>query len=369
MADESTNEEEPKERKNEYFDDDEDFGLPDLEYDELDDEDDEPLEEELDLEVEVEGEDEALEELELEEPVEESQPEPEPEPEPVAEDENELPGELDLDESHLEYEVSEEDLEDLDLSEEDLEGIDLDDIDLSDISEEDLQLDSEDTDYYEEESYEDFENESSGSDIFEASASSSSSTESGYKGLAERENKGVEFKYSDPQSRNSFTRIVVIGTVVILTLGFALWFAFLRGDGNDELAENTTPPPQETETPVQQPETQPEETPPADDPDPVPTQPETRPEPTVTNPGEVTKLTEKTGNSYIVIGSFVDEDLADDYATELATAGQSPLVIPPFDNHRFYRVAIASYASFSDANDAIADYKADYGEDIWALRY
>ena len=362
MADESTNEEEPKERKNEYFDDDEDFGLPDLDYDELD-EDDEPLEEELDLEVELEGEEEALEELEItEEPVAE-----EPTSEPIVEENNELPGELDLDETHLEYEVNDEDLADLDLSEEDLEGIDLDDIDLSDISEEDLDLDGEETDFYEEESFDEFENEATANQSFdEGAAVTAEDPGADYQDLAERENKGVEFKYSDPQSRNSFTRIVVIGTVVILTLGFALWFAFLRGGGEEPLAEDPTPVRQEPSNPTPEPETQPAE---PEEQTPTP-QPEPDPEPTVvSNPGEVTKLSEKTGESYIVIGSFVDEDLADDYAGQLAANGQSPIVIPPFDNHRFYRVAIASYGTYADANAAIDNYKADFGEDIWALRY
>ncbi len=370
MADDSTNEEEPKERKNEYFDDDEDFGLPDLEYDELDDED-EPLEEELDLEVEVEGEDETLEDLEVEDAP------ADPEPELIEIEDNDVSGELDLEESHVEYEaeeasdagdISEEDLDDIEISEEDLEGVDFDDIDLSDISEEDLQLDDEDTDFYEEESYEDFENEAAGSDIFEtAGGSDSGSSDLSADELAQRENKGVEFKYSDPQSRNSFTRIVVIGTAVIATLGFALYFAFFRTGGSEQIAEK---PKQE------QPKPQPKPQPKQEDPKPQPANPQPEPkqvkpdpQPLTSDAGEITKLSAKTGQAYVIIGSFVDEDLAGDYATELAGTGKSPIIIPPFDNHRFYRVAIAAYSSFADANNAVNDYKAEYGDDVWALRY
>jgi len=70
MAEDKNNEEDPNERKNEYFDDDEDFGLPDLEYDELDDfadddDLDEPLEEEIaGPEEEVVSESESIEEKE-----------------------------------------------------------------------------------------------------------------------------------------------------------------------------------------------------------------------------------------------------------------------------------------------------------------
>lgn len=369
MADDSTNEEEPKERKNEYFDDDEDFGLPDLEYDELDDED-EPLEEELDLEVEVEGEDESLEELEVEDAP------ADPESEFIEVEDNDVSGELDLDESHVEFDsekeattdasdISEEDLDDIEISEEDLEGVDFDDIDLSDISEEDLQLDDEDTDFYEEESYEDFENGSEGSDIFESEGGAGGdSSGMDANDLAERENKGVEFKYSDPQSRNSFTRIVVIGTAVIAILGFALYFAFFR-TGGAELAEK---PKQE------QPKPKPKPQPKKEDPKPADPEPETKqvkpdPQPLTADAGEITKLSAKTGQAYVIIGSFVDEDLAGDYAGELAGTGKSPIIIPPFDDHRFYRVAIASYGSFADANNAVDGYKGEYGDDVWALRY
>ncbi|MDW3191439.1 MAG: SPOR domain-containing protein [Cytophagales bacterium] len=370
MADDSTNEEEPKERKNEYFDDDEDFGLPDLEYDELDDED-EPLEEELDLEVEVDGEDESLEELEIEDAP------AEPEPELIDLEDNDVSGELDLDESYSEPEasedstdigdISEEDLDDIEISDEDLEGVDFDDIDLSDISEEDLQLDDEDTDFYEEESYEDFEGESAGADIFESEGSSSGSSEDlSAEELAERENKGVEFKYSDPQSRNSFTRIVVIGTVVIAVLGLSLWFAFFRTGGNEQIAEK----------PKQEQPAKPKPEPPKEDPKPVPSDPKPEPEqvkpdpqPLTVEAGEITRLSAKTGQAYVIIGSFVDEDLAGDYAQELADDGKSPTIIPPFDDHRFYRVAIASYSTFADANNAVNNYKGEFGDDIWALRY
>lgn len=371
MADDSTNEEEPKERKNEYFDDDEDFGLPDLEYDELDDED-EPLEEELDLEVEVEGEDETLEELDVDETP------ADPEPEVIEDEDTDLSGELDLDVSHVEFETEEDtsdvadisvdDLDDIEITEEDLEGVDFDDIDLSDISEEDLQLDDEDTDFYEEESYEDFESESAGSDIFEAEGSSSGGDSNlSAEELAQRENKGVEFKYSDPQSRNSFTRIVVIGTAVIAILGFALYFAFFRTGGSQELAEK---PKQEQSKP--KPTTQPKKEEPKPkpvDPKPEPKQVKPDPQPLTVEAGEITRLSTKTGQAYVIIGSFVDEDLAGDYATELADAGKSPTIIPPFDDHRFYRVAIATYSSFADANNAVNDYKGEYGDDIWALRY
>ena len=71
MADDKNLNEDPEEN---HFDDDEDFGLPDLEYDELDDDGDEPMDEEP-FEDEIE-----------EEVVEDDVPTMEDTPEPVGED-------------------------------------------------------------------------------------------------------------------------------------------------------------------------------------------------------------------------------------------------------------------------------------------
>ena len=71
----------------------------------------------------------------------------------------------------------------------------------------------------------------------------------------------------------------------------------------------------------------------------------------------------------LIISSFFDEDLAMDHANKLAANGNSPMVIPPFASHRFWRVAIAEYNSIADAQNQIGQYKADYGDDIWPLKY
>jgi len=80
-------------------------------------------------------------------------------------------------------------------------------------------------------------------------------------------------------------------------------------------------------------------------------------------------LSEATGKTYVVIGSFFDDDLANDYAEELSADGKSPIIIPPFGESRFYRVAIAEFNSFKDAQGGLESLKAEYGNDIWPLRY
>ena len=85
--------------------------------------------------------------------------------------------------------------------------------------------------------------------------------------------------------------------------------------------------------------------------------------------GEITRLDQPTGKTYIIIGSFFDDDLAGDYADELAAQGKSPIIIPPFKDYRFYRVAIAEYDDFNGAQKGIETFKSEFGEDIWPLRY
>ncbi len=362
MAEDKNNEEEPNERKNEFFDDDEDFGLPDLEYDELDDfadeeeEIDEPLEEELE---EVS----AIEDDQEEEAVEESVFEADDEEEEVAAATEEIEEEVSAETDSAELEISEDEIEidedDLDISDDDLEGLDLEGLDLDDISEEDLDLEGEEADFYEEESFEEFDSDDAAA---AAAAASTHAAGEGYKNLADKENKGVEFKYSESQSRASFTRIVVFGTVIIALLGFLLFWLY-GGKSEEVVAEE---PPKQEVKPEPRPEPKPEpkeEVQPEPEPEPV------RNEPIAAPAGEITRLSAKTSNSYIIIGSFIDGDLAEDYAQELAGLGQSPTIIPPFDDHRFYRVAIASFSSFDQANGALVEFKAEYGEDIWALRY
>ncbi len=85
--------------------------------------------------------------------------------------------------------------------------------------------------------------------------------------------------------------------------------------------------------------------------------------------GEIVEIQQKTGRSYIIIGSFVDQDLANDYAKELTAAGSGVKVIFPYGKSKRYRVSIADFDTYGDAQSQMETYKATYGPDIWALKY
>lgn len=77
-----------------------------------------------------------------------------------------------------------------------------------------------------------------------------------------------------------------------------------------------------------------------------------------------------TGRSYIVIGSFVDEDLARDLGQKLLERGVGIRILAPTSRAPLlHRVAVADYDTFNDALAEIEAYKVDYGESAWVLKY
>ncbi|MBC6425727.1 MAG: hypothetical protein GDA51_04510 [Ekhidna sp.] len=182
-------------------------------------------------------------------------------------------------------------------------------------------------------------------------------------------------------SKGKFAKIVIVGLVILLGLGTLFYFLSPSFSGEGEkpkVVENTQPvtpdvkaqptTTEEEEKPIEQLkedfETQKKED----------TQSK-KPRTTVTNnvsaanTGKVTSLRGKTGKFYIIVASFLDRDLAMDHSRDLANSGKRLTIIPPFGNAVTHRVAIQGYGSLSQALGAINDYKGTYGEDIWVLKY
>lgn len=85
--------------------------------------------------------------------------------------------------------------------------------------------------------------------------------------------------------------------------------------------------------------------------------------------GSVTIINERTQRNYIVVGSFFDEDNANDYANLLASKGINAKLIQPARGRRFYKLAIADFDTFDEASNQISTFKETYGEQIWVLTY
>ncbi|MEP1093503.1 MAG: SPOR domain-containing protein [Cyclobacteriaceae bacterium] len=350
MADEDKKE---NEDQDDFFGDDDDFGLPDLEYEALGDDDDkadQPVEEEVTAEAEPEPDP-------TPEPEPEPSPEPEPEPEPEMADDS-----IFGDDS---FETAPDSTESADSSTGDDLGGDLgDDIyseeDFGDFDASDIDLDAElsdsvfDGDDFGGEEFKDFESETetaeAASDFEDTPAFSNDDAKA---------------------SKGKFARIVIFGTILFVGLGLIFWFVYSPEGETKKVAKKEVPKKAPAKKPVAKSPaaSTPTETKPAATAANTQTQRPAAQPAVATTPGAINRLEERTGNAYVIIASFVDEDIAMDYANKLASEGKSPSIIPPFGNGLFNRVAIAGFPTIAAATQGIDSFKGEYGEDVWVLKY
>ena len=181
----------------------------------------------------------------------------------------------------------------------------------------------------------------------------------------------------EPENKEGIIVAVIIGLLVLVGLavylfGFggkeqvASWF------GNDAQVEQTQLA--ATEKPDPEPTTINE------DPEPTvvaETVPEedlvSEPVSTVNSAGTystIETIATPTGRSYIIIGSFVDEDLARDLGEQLSERGVGIRILAPTSRAPLlHRVAVADYDTFNDALAEIETFKLEYGESAWVLKY
>ncbi len=85
--------------------------------------------------------------------------------------------------------------------------------------------------------------------------------------------------------------------------------------------------------------------------------------------GEMELVTTRTRRTYVIIGSFFDEDLAKDYAKQLGKTGVSTKLISPLGGKKFYRLSVADFATISEASNSLEDLKATHGENLWIIKH
>ena len=85
--------------------------------------------------------------------------------------------------------------------------------------------------------------------------------------------------------------------------------------------------------------------------------------------GTLTKVASAQGAYYVVVGSFIDDDLAADYAQKLVKKGVDVMLIAPPQGKYFSRVAVAQEDSFYEASERAEELKATYGPSIWVMKY
>lgn len=158
-----------------------------------------------------------------------------------------------------------------------------------------------------------------------------------------------------PQQKTSSWPIWVGLVVLLAVAGFSVYYFIF----NDKPSQQLTSPP----VAVQQPEPEPEIV------EEAPVEEAWAPEVAAPKEGTVTAISATTGRYYVIVGSFIDGDMAGDYAKKLAAQGKEVTLIEPTGNKKFYRLGIADAGSFSEANAELDDLKNTFGQEIWILRY
>lgn len=169
-----------------------------------------------------------------------------------------------------------------------------------------------------------------------------------------------EDQYAAKKSNNAAGPIIALSILLLVALGLVYWFV-IRDDSPAE------PIPDEVaQTPSYEPsndivdrvtEAEPVEQEPAP---PVELQ---------SQEGTVNTVSNPSGRYFVVVGSFIDDDLAMDYGQELAQEGISSTIIEPASSNKFYRLAIDSFDSWNRATNRMDELKSTFGQEIWVLKY
>ncbi len=85
-------------------------------------------------------------------------------------------------------------------------------------------------------------------------------------------------------------------------------------------------------------------------------------------PGIINIITEPTGRYYVVVNSFVDEDLAMDYGETLAEQGIGSMILGPGPG-KFHRLALSDHESWNEAQVEADNMKSEYSDELWVLKY
>jgi hypothetical protein len=76
-----------------------------------------------------------------------------------------------------------------------------------------------------------------------------------------------------------------------------------------------------------------------------------------------------TGLYHVIIASYIDIDLATDYAKKLSKKGVHSQIITPTHGKHFVRLSVAQATTWKEAKEKADELKPAYGEHIWVMKY
>ncbi|HSJ68701.1 MAG TPA: hypothetical protein VK921_13540 [Anditalea sp.] len=72
---------------------------------------------------------------------------------------------------------------------------------------------------------------------------------------------------------------------------------------------------------------------------------------------------------FVVVGSFIDEDMALDYSARLIRQNKNTYLVYPYGEIAYYRLAIGEYATLAQAVEVLEENQANFKENLWVLKY
>jgi hypothetical protein len=175
--------------------------------------------------------------------------------------------------------------------------------------------------------------------------------------------------HDDNRQRNPVGLIISFLLIGIIVIAIAVYWFFFREPVKKQVVQR--PAVEEVEKPPVI-----EEKPPTDTDPEIPEVVEEIPDAVdesigTTTEGSYEAINARTGRYYIVLNSFFDDDLAKDFAQNMALEGVDTKIIPPTEAKKgFHRVVLSNeYSTFQAAEANLGELKGIFGESIWVLKY
>ena len=84
---------------------------------------------------------------------------------------------------------------------------------------------------------------------------------------------------------------------------------------------------------------------------------------------DIPTINSPNGMYYVIMGGYIDIDLAKDHAKQLLQEGIMAKIILPSKGQYFHRLAVAEAASREEAIAIKEELKAKYATDMWVMKY
>ena len=179
------------------------------------------------------------------------------------------------------------------------------------------------------------------------------------KSLADKKKPSI--KHEEKKSNYSWLLILLL----LLGLGAGGWFYYSSNNNSQDSNSNNGMTEKNTKLPTEVQE---------EPPQPVAADSQPPAEEEVVKPVKEITLTEIKSRAdapryFVVVGSFVDEDMAKDYSLMLHEKQMSTFLVYPYGEIAYYRLAIGQFESFALASREIDRVKDGFKENLWVLKY